>query len=72
MLGLIFSVLHLLIVALGLSDLLALMLFALPGAAYIAYCNHDDNAVRIRSATSIYLSFTSVTLAAAGLSWIID
>ena len=62
-----FLLLHLLIIALGLGDLVALLLFAIPVVAYLAYSTQETRARRLKSAVQIYLSFACVTLAAAGL-----
>ena len=70
-LGVAFSLLHWLILALGLSDLAALMLFALPIAGYIAFATQETTAGRLRFAVQSYLVFAAVTLAAAGLVWFI-
>lgn len=66
-LGVAFLLLHLLILALGLPDLAALLLFAIPIAAYIAYCTQESRATMWRSAWQMYLVFAAVTLSAAGL-----
>lgn len=72
LLGVAFILLHWLILALGLSDLAALLLFALPIAGYIAYATQETNESRLRFAIRIYLVFAAVTLSAAGLVWYID
>ncbi len=64
--------LHYLILFLGLNDITALILFALPMIAMIAYSSHDTLSEMIRSARTIYLSFISVIFAASGLAWFID
>lgn len=71
-LGVAFSFLHWLILALGLNDLAALMLFALPITGYIAYSTQETTATRIRFAIRMYLVFAAVTLSAAALVWYID
>ena len=71
-LGVAFSFLHWLILALGLSDLVALLLFALPIAGYIAYTTQETIETRWRFAVRIYLVFAAVTLSAAGLVLYID
>ena len=71
-LGVAFTLLHLLIVALGLPDIVALLLFALPIVGYIAYCTQETRAAMWRSAIHIYVAFVAVTLSAAGLVLIID
>ena len=71
-LGVAFSFLHWLILALGLNDLTALMLFALPITGYIAYSTQETTETRLRFALRMYLVFASVTLSAAALVWYID
>jgi len=58
---------HYLALIMRLSDLSALLLFALPVVTMIAYCNHEVWHDMIRQAVIIYICFASVTLAAAGL-----
>jgi hypothetical protein len=70
-LGVAFSLLHWLILALGLSDLAALMLFAVPIAGYLSYATQETMEARIRFAVRIYLVFAAVTLSAAGIVWYI-
>jgi hypothetical protein len=72
LMGLIFVGLHYLILFLGLNDLSALILFALPVIAMIAYSCHDSLSAMIRSARTIFISFISVIFAAWGLVWFID
>ena len=69
--GLVFTLLHLLILWLDLSDLPALMVFALPITAYIAYCTQPDQAAMLRSAIAIYLSFALVVTFAGLLAVLI-
>ena len=64
--------LHYLILFFGLNDVAALLLFALPVVAMIAYSSHDTLPEMIRSARTIYISFISVIFAASGLVWFID
>ncbi len=64
--------LHYLILYLGLNDVTALILFALPMIAMIAYSSHDTPSEMIRSAGTIFISFISVVFAALGLVWFID
>ena len=71
LMGLIFVGLHYLILFLGLNDLSALILFALPVIAMIAYSSHDTPSEMMRSAGTIFISFISVILAAVGLVWFI-
>jgi hypothetical protein len=59
--------LHYLILFLGLNDVTALILFALPVVAMIAYSSHDTPSEMMRSAVTIYVSFISVIFAAWGL-----
>jgi hypothetical protein len=69
--GVIAVLLHLLIVWLGVGDLVALMIFAAPISAYLAYCTHHSNARRWRAAGQIYASFCSVVLASAAIVYYI-
>jgi len=69
--GVVFSLLHLAILWLGLSDLLALLAYAAPITLYIAYCTHRTRAAIWRSALQIYTAFSSVVLAASGLVYLI-
>jgi len=64
--------LHYLILFLGLNDITALILFAMPVIAMIAYSSHDTPSEMMRSAGTIFISFISVILAASGLAWFID
>lgn len=68
----VFSSLHWLILWLGLPDLAALMLFALPVIVYIAWCTADSKTPILRTVARMYLSFAGVVLAAAGLVLWID
>ena len=70
--GVAFSFLHLVFVWLKLPDLAALLVFALPVIAYIAYCTQNTRSAMLRSAVRIYLGFSGVVLAAAGLVYLID
>ncbi len=72
LMALAFVGLHYFILFFGLNDVTALLLFALPVVAMIAYSSHDTLSEMIRSARTIYLSFCSVILAASGLVWFID
>jgi len=63
--------LHYLILFLGLNDVTALILFALPVVAMIGYSTHDRPSEMLRSAGTIYVSFISVIFAAWGLVWFI-
>ena len=71
-LGVAFTLLHWLILALGLSDIVALLLLALPIAGYIAYTSEETGKSRFRFAARIYGVFATVTLAAVGLVFYID
>ncbi len=72
LMALAFVGLHYFILFFGLNDVTALLLFALPVVAMIAYSSHDTLSEMIRSARTIYLSFSSVIFAALGLVWFID
>jgi hypothetical protein len=69
--GVVFTLLHHSIIWLGVGDLVALLLFAAPVSAYVAYCTHRKPAEQIRAAWQIYASFSLVVLAAAGLVYVI-
>ncbi len=71
LLGVVFILLHLVLVWLGVSDLVALLVFALPLAGYISYCTNESRKKVIASALQIYLSFASVIIASAGLVYLI-
>ena len=70
-LGVAFSLLHVVILWLQLPDVMALLLFAIPIVLYIAYCTGTTRAQTLRSALTIYLGFSGVVLAAAGLVYLI-
>jgi len=72
LMALAFVGLHYFILFFGLNDVTALILFALPVVAMIAYSSHDTPSEMIRSARTIYISFISVIFAASGLVWFID
>ena len=72
LMALAFVGLHYLILFLGLNDLGALILFALPVIAMIAYSCHDTPSAMMQSAGTIFISFISVIFAAWGLVWFID
>ncbi len=72
LMALAFVGLHYFILFFGLNDVTALLLFALPVVAMIAYSSHSTLSEMIRSARTIYLSFISVIFAASGLVWFID
>ena len=72
LMALAFVGLHYFILFFRLNDVTALLLFALPVVAMIAYSSHDTLSEMIRSARTIYLSFISVIFAALGLVWFID
>jgi len=67
LLGAAFALIHHAALWLQLPDLVALLLFALPVVAYIAYCTCDTRADMRRAALRIYLSFASVVIAASAL-----
>ena len=72
LLGVVFILLHLVIVWLGVSDLVALLVFALPIAGYISYCTHETRTRVLTSTLRIYLSFAFVVVASAGLVYLIE
>jgi hypothetical protein len=63
--------LHQLILWLGVGDLVALLLFAAPVSAYLAYCTHHSAAAQWRATVQIYASFSLVLIASAGLVYLI-
>ncbi len=67
-----FSVVHWVSFKLALPDLVALLLFALPIVAYIAYCTHDRRQQMLRAGGVIYTGFAATVLACAGLVYLID
>jgi len=69
--GVAFSFLHGLVLWLNLPDLVALLMFAIPVVAYIAYSTQNSQRLALGSAIRIYSSFTGVLLAAAGLVYLI-
>ncbi len=69
--GVAFSLLHLAILWLGLPDLAALLLFAVPVIAYLAYCTQESRAAMLHSAVRIYTSFAAVVLCAGALVYLI-
>jgi len=69
--GVVMLLLHLAIVWLGVSDLVALLVFALPIVVYISYCTHDSCLQVIHSALRIYGTFAAVLIASAGLVYLI-
>lgn len=71
-LGVAFTLLHWLILLLGLPDLAALLLFGIPVVGHIAYCTQETRAAMWRSAAGLYFAFAAVTLSAAGLVLFID
>ena len=60
--------LHLAIVWLGLA---ALLVYAAPIVVYISYCTHQTSVEIFASAIRIYGSFAAVTIASAGLVFLI-
>jgi hypothetical protein len=69
--GVAFSLLHLVILWLGLPDLAALLLLTIPVIAYLAYCTQPTRPAMLRSAIRIYTSFAAVVLSAGGLVYLI-
>lgn len=69
--GVVMLLLHLAFVWLGVSDLVALLVFALPIVVYISYCTHESRKQVIHSALRIYGTFASVLIASAGLVYLI-
>ena len=69
--GVIAITLHFFIVWLGVGDLTALIIYAAPISAYIAYCTHRSRARQWRAALQIYGSFLGVVLSCAGLVFFI-
>jgi len=70
-LGVAFLLLHGLILLLDLPDLAALLLFALPVSAYIAYCTQPSRAALLRFTLRIYVVFATTVLASAALVYYI-
>jgi hypothetical protein len=71
LLGVVFLLLHLLILWLGLTDLVALLLFAIPITLYISYCTQPNAPQIIGAALHIYFGFAALTLLSAGLVFVI-
>ena len=71
LLGVVFSLMHLLFFYLRVPDLVALLLFGVPVTCYISYCTEDSKENIISSALTIYFYFASVLLGAAGLVYFI-
>lgn len=71
MMGVAFALLHWLLIWTGVSDLIALLTYALPISLYVAWCTQDTRAATLRSAMLIFGSFAAVVLAAAGLVFLI-
>ena len=71
LLGVVFSLLHLIIVWLGVADIIALLLFAVPIVAYISYCTQQSPGAIVSSAVRVYCGFAAVVLAAVGLVYVI-
>jgi hypothetical protein len=63
--------LHQLILWLGVGDLVALLLYAAPVSAYLAYCTHHSFTAQRRAAVQIYASFSLVLIASTGLVYLI-
>lgn len=68
--GVVFLSLHFALVWLGVSDLVALLVFAAPISVYVSYCTQASSEI-INSALRIYGSFVSVVLASAALVYLI-
>jgi len=71
LMGVVAAFLHLVIIWLELPDLAALLLYAAPIVVYISYCTHQTSAEIFASAIRIYGSFAAVTIASAGLVFLI-
>ena len=71
LLGVVFYLLHLIIVWLGVADIVALLLFAVPIVAYISYCTQQSRSAIVGSAVRIYCAFAAVALPAVGLVYVI-
>ncbi len=71
LMGVVFSLLHLIIVCSGVADIVALLLFAAPIVAYVSYCTQQSRAAIVYSAIRIYGGFAAVVLAAVGLVYFI-
>ena len=71
LLGAVFTILHWLILWLRLTDLVALLLFALPVTAYIAWCMQEELSRQLRFGVQIYVSFAAVVVACAGIVFLI-
>jgi hypothetical protein len=71
LLGVVFTLMHLLFFYLRVPDLVALLLFGLPVTCYIAYCTEESRQQVISSALRIYFYFAAVLLSAAGLVYFI-
>ena len=69
--GVVFSILHLIIVWSGVADIVALLLFAAPVVVYISYCTQPSPAAIVGSAVRIYCGFAAVVLASVGLVYVI-
>ena len=71
LMGVVASLLHLLLVRLGATDVVALLVYAVPIVAYISYCTQNSRSEIISSAVLVYCSFTAVVVTAAGLVYLI-
>ena len=69
--GVVASLIHLLLVWLGATDVVALLVYAAPIVVYISYCTRESRGEIIGSALRIYGSFAMVIVAAAGLVYLI-
>lgn len=71
LMGVAFALLHQLILLFGFSDLVALILFSAPVIGFIAYCTESTRAKIIRSALTIFCSFSAVIVSAALIVYLI-
>ena len=71
LMGVAAMLLHQLMLWLGADDLVALLLFAAPLSAYLAYCTHHSVTAQRRATVQIYASFCLVSIASAGLVYVI-
>jgi hypothetical protein len=67
-----FVALHHLILLLGLPELVALILLAMPVIIVIAYTTNETPTQMYRSAISIFAWFVAVVLGSSALVWFID
>ena len=71
LLGVAFTILHWVILWLRLPDLAALLLFALPVTAYIAWSMQEGRSRQLRFGLQIYVTFAAVVVACAGIVYLI-